>query len=408
MNDILDMPLSAFDDELEHHGIKGQKWGIRNAEWYPIEAYNRAKGIVSDAANSDTAKAVKSGAKTAAVATGKAVKKTASVTSKLAKKAASKASEMHQRSKEKKAAKRQVVEEKKAASFENEKKRIINSGTPAEVLSIADKLTNEELNYVRTRNQLIRDVKDLENRRIKDVKDKEFRQKWGKLLDASETVRTLSQPVDDVATALQRFKKFQDAVNALKKKDDTKDKISKTPEEILKNRNKATDEEVRKAATRANQLAALEKLVKTDDSSNTQTTDVTGSRHFKNSKAVREAMRVAKSEGWGALNNKQKALLSGTNSSVKTLKADSEGKKLAKEIKNQRETLRDLFNSYSYETPSERERNNKIYEDTFNDMMRNLKKYSKVENDISPNSSWALNTNEFSVYESDANPYYKN
>lgn len=24
---------------LEHHGIKGQKWGVRNAEWYPIDAW---------------------------------------------------------------------------------------------------------------------------------------------------------------------------------------------------------------------------------------------------------------------------------------------------------------------------------------------------------------------------------
>lgn len=24
---------------LQHHGIKGQQWGVRNAEWYPIADY---------------------------------------------------------------------------------------------------------------------------------------------------------------------------------------------------------------------------------------------------------------------------------------------------------------------------------------------------------------------------------
>ena len=40
-------------------------------------------------------------------------------------------------------------------------------------------------------------------------------------------------------------------------------------------------------------------------------------------------------------------------------------------------------------------------------MMKNLKKYSEVEKDITPNSDWALNPKNFSFYESDINPYYK-
>lgn len=32
-------PPNDYRLYLEHHGIRGQKWGIRNAEWYPIEAW---------------------------------------------------------------------------------------------------------------------------------------------------------------------------------------------------------------------------------------------------------------------------------------------------------------------------------------------------------------------------------
>ena len=29
------------EKSLSHHGVKGQKWGERNAEWYPIDAYKK-------------------------------------------------------------------------------------------------------------------------------------------------------------------------------------------------------------------------------------------------------------------------------------------------------------------------------------------------------------------------------
>ena len=29
------------EESLSHHGIKGQKWGERNAEWYPIDDYKK-------------------------------------------------------------------------------------------------------------------------------------------------------------------------------------------------------------------------------------------------------------------------------------------------------------------------------------------------------------------------------
>lgn len=31
------------DDDLLHHGIKGQKWGVRNGPPYPLERGNQKK-----------------------------------------------------------------------------------------------------------------------------------------------------------------------------------------------------------------------------------------------------------------------------------------------------------------------------------------------------------------------------
>ncbi len=37
-------PENDYRSYLMHHGIKGQKWGVRNAEWYPIDAWKASKG----------------------------------------------------------------------------------------------------------------------------------------------------------------------------------------------------------------------------------------------------------------------------------------------------------------------------------------------------------------------------
>lgn len=366
MTDFFDTPISAYDDYLEHHGIKGQKWGVRNAEWYPIEAYRKAKGIVVEAANSNTAKAVKSGAK-----------KTAEETVKVSKKAAAKASEIHEKNKAKKQArkeaaevKRQAKEVKRQEDFEKEKNRILNSGSPAEVLKISDRLTNDELNYARNRNQLLSDMRNLNNKHVSDMKDSEFRKKWGGLVNAGEGLKRLSEPIDNVATALQRYKKFTDAFNGLSKED----KISNI-DDIKRNPTKYSDKDIKDARERQQNIDLLNKGIKgqkgtigsmpgnsnswafspsekkellnsarKNDSWSIDFLEVVQNdpvlkkggkdliseytkyldnpnkyrstfkesaykKKYKNSPEVREAMRIAKSDGWDSLTKHQKELL---------------------------------------------------------------------------------------------------
>ena len=51
-------PENDYRYYLQHHGIQGQKWGIRNAEWYPIADY---KAHVKRIGGSEKSEKIKSG-----------------------------------------------------------------------------------------------------------------------------------------------------------------------------------------------------------------------------------------------------------------------------------------------------------------------------------------------------------
>lgn len=377
----LDYILSEyFDDQegLSHHGIKGQKWGIRNAEWYPIDAYRKSKGAIKEKAEavSKAASPVVDTAKSLVKNAGEAISKAA--------KSAKDAHEEHKKEKKKKEQLKKMKagreakarERKEAADFEVEKRRILNEGSPGEVLRIADKLTNEELNYAKNRNELIRQLTEAEGKRLTREKRSDFNKKWGTIIDVADTLKMISEPAGTAADALQNFNKLKKAANGATgedknkgKNDDGKNKnkggnISGNIgflDRIFGNKN-TTDTSSKQSIDYSkekdfNTFSADEKKYWNDLAKNkgeynlsfletVQNDPVLGkggkelqkeykkfidapyhymtnfqesdyaknqrsgkNRHYKNSKAVREAMRIAKADGWGALSEHQKDLL---------------------------------------------------------------------------------------------------
>lgn len=181
--------MDNFEDYLSHHGIMGQKWGIRNALWYPIEAYQKSKTYLENLGRENAPKAA-AAAKEGARKVGSAVSKGAAATKETAKKVKASHDE-HAKAKKKKkqlanarkakankAAEAKRVQ-KEAEDFEAKKERILNNGTPGEVLKIADRLTNNELQYAITRNDSLTRLREAESRRVKSISDKESKKKWG-------------------------------------------------------------------------------------------------------------------------------------------------------------------------------------------------------------------------------------
>ena len=162
MDEIYVNPNNDYLSYLEHHGISGQKWGVRNAGWYPIEAFRKASDKVGTKVHEFKQK-------------------------RAAEKRRKQRAANLQKAREARAKKQQEEKE-----FAEEKKRILTSGTPGEVVKIAPRLTNQELQDATLRNSNLSRLRELEKMRLKDIEDAEYAKKYAKFDKIAKAVNKVS------------------------------------------------------------------------------------------------------------------------------------------------------------------------------------------------------------------------
>ena len=220
MDEVYLFPRNDYRSYLEHHGIPGQKWGVRKAAWYPISAFQKASNKVGTKVHEFKEKRA---------AERKRKQRAANL----------------QKAREARAKKAQETKD-----FEAEKKRILTSGTPGEVVKISSKLTNQEIQDALNRNRNLEQLRAAESTRIKDIKEAEFAAKYEKLDKIAKTVNKGIEYANTAKSALEAY-------NGIKKllKDDGPG--TSDIDAILKNPKNYTDEQVKNAAARLRNLKSM-------------------------------------------------------------------------------------------------------------------------------------------------------
>lgn len=193
---------------LCHHGVKGQKWGVRNAEWYPIAAWRESVG--------------------GAITKYKNKKKMAKV--------------------------RAAKEEKAKAQAEREK--ILNTATPNQLVKLNKKyqFTSEEIKKVQDRFANEKALKDLANTTAKN-RVKEFSDKIGPIMDAMKLFNSVVSTTVAAKNNIDKIRGLLKDQEDSEKKDDKKEdgkKSSDTPKSGV------VEDAVKKAAKAATSKAAEE------------------------------------------------------------------------------------------------------------------------------------------------------
>lgn len=183
--------ISPPGDELYHHGIKGQKWGIRR-----FQPYRQGMKVLG----------------------GKVVG--------AAKKVKQRFTDAGEARKKKKAVKKAQATKKAKVDFETQKKKALESGTAEDLAKLKGKLTNEEYQAAFRR---------LENEaKVAKMVQDNTPTIWDKVDKGMAIVQKLGGYADTVATAKEKFTKLDKAFNG--DKDDAAEKAKKAIEDEKKNR----------------------------------------------------------------------------------------------------------------------------------------------------------------------------
>ena len=222
-------PGNDYRNFLEHHGIAGQKWGVRKAPWYPISAFK------------DSVK--------------RAGKKVSDMRSNYAEKRKARKAEKEEA---RKAAQKKKDEELQR-KFEEDKEKVLRTGTPGEIMKLAPHLTTKELQDAITRNQALENLKNAEKKRIADIEEAEFEAKYAKLNNIARNVR---KGIELASVGIDAYNKVQDVMDLI---NGTAEKAKTAPSvaEILANPRNFTDAQVQAALNRQRNIDAMQPKKKT-------------------------------------------------------------------------------------------------------------------------------------------------
>lgn len=216
-------PENDYRTYLQHYGVQGQKWGKRNAEWYPIADWQahlaNTKGQEEARSFGDRVKAAY-----------KAHKKNANL-KKARKVKARKAANAHR-------------EELRQVRSEAKKQKILRGGTPGDIIRIRSQLTDQEIADAVARNNNINRLREAENTRLQQISDAEWEKKYGKYRKFFDAIKKGASVTSDVANAID---KVNNIVNPKQPK-----KIN--PLDVLAHPERFTNDEVKEAKDRAENM----------------------------------------------------------------------------------------------------------------------------------------------------------